>query len=55
MTDPKFLDAYDTGMSTGHHIMRPEGSKEDIGIHWRVVTCCWAATHAMQLDGDLVE
>jgi O-methyltransferase len=55
MTDPKFLDAYDTGMSTGHHIMRPEGSKEDIGIHWRIVTCCWAATHAMQLDGDFVE
>jgi len=51
MTDPKFLDAYDTGMSTGHHIMREEGSKEDIGIHWRVVTCCWAATHAVQLDG----
>ena len=42
-------------MSTGHRIMRPEGSKEDIGIHWRVVTYCWAATHAMQLDGDFFE
>jgi O-methyltransferase len=55
MHDPKFIDAYDTGMSSGHHIMRKEGSKEDIGIHWRVMTCCWAAAHALNLDGDFVE
>src|SRR5881394_1483375 len=26
--------------------MWPEGSTEDIGIHWRIVTLCSAATHA---------
>src|SRR5882672_2261920 len=55
MSDPLFLSAYDAGMSSGHHIMRPEGSIEDIGIHWRIVTCCWAATHASRLPGDFVE
>jgi O-methyltransferase len=55
MSDPLFLSAYDAGMSSGHHIMRPEGSTEDIGIHWRIVTCCWAATHASHLPGDFVE
>jgi O-methyltransferase len=55
MSDPHFMAAYDAGMSSGHHIMRPEGSNEDIGIRWRIVTCCWAAAHAAQLGGDFVE
>jgi hypothetical protein len=55
MNDPHFLASYDSGMNSGHHILRPEGSTDDIGIHWRVVTCCWAAAHATRLASGFVE
>ena len=44
--NPRFFDAYDAGSLSAINIMWPEGSTEDIGIHWRIVTLCSAATHA---------
>ena len=55
MEDVRFLDAYRAGMDSGHHILRPPGSAEDIHIEWRVHVLVWAASHAAQLDGDFVE
>lgn len=42
-------------MSSGHKILRPAGSTDDIHIEWRAHICCWAAWHAKQLPGDFVE
>lgn len=53
--DPSFQKAYAAGMNSGHHIMRARGSTDDIHIEWRVHLCCWAAQHALHLDGDFVE
>src|SRR4051794_14563004 len=36
MSDARFLSAYRRGMDSGHQIMRPAGSREDIQIKWRV-------------------
>lgn len=55
MSDNRFLSAYQRGMDSGHQIMRPPGSKEDIHIEWRVAIACWAAHHASRLPGDFVE
>ena len=55
MTDPRFLSAYKRGMDSGHQILRPAGSREDIHIEWRVAIACWAAHHATRLPGDFVE
>lgn len=55
MSDKKFLSAYKRGMDSGHQIMRPPGSSEDIHIEWRVAIACWAAQHATRLPGDFVE
>jgi O-methyltransferase len=55
LTNPKFQSAYRRGMDSGHQIMRPAGSKEDIHIEWRVAIACWAAHHASRLAGDFVE
>jgi hypothetical protein len=55
LSDPKFIRAYNAGMDSGHQIMRPAGSNEDIKIKWRVAVSCWAAHHAAKLDGDFVE
>ena len=53
--DPRFIHAYQTGMQSGHKIVRPKGSRDDLHIEWRVLVCCWAAWHARQLPGDFVE
>jgi len=53
--DPRFVQAYQAGMQSGHKIVRPKGSREDIHIEWRVLVCCWAAWHARRLAGDFVE
>ena len=42
-------------MDSGHQIMRPAGSKDDIHIEWRVAIACWCARHASHLAGDFVE
>ncbi len=55
MSDSRFLAAYGRGMDSGHQIMRPPGSRDDIQIKWRVAICCWAGRHASRLAGDFVE
>jgi len=55
LRDPTFQAAYRAGMSSGHKILRPAGSTDDIHIEWRAHICCWAAWHAKQLPGDFVE
>lgn len=52
---PRFANAYERGMQSGHVIGREPGSTTDIHIEWRIHTCCWAAWHASKLDGDFVE
>lgn len=52
---PRFAESYEKGMQSGHKIGRPKGSNIDIGIRWRVYTCCWAASHGAKLEGDFVE
>jgi O-methyltransferase len=54
LSDPKFLAAYSRGMNSGHHILRPKGSTEDIHIEFRVYIECWAAQYGLHLDGDFV-
>lgn len=55
LADPRFIQAYQRGMSSGHKIGRPKGSTLDIHVEWRVYTCCWAASQASRLPGDFVE
>jgi hypothetical protein len=55
LREARFTRAYQAGMNSGHHILRPQGSDEDIHIEWRVAVCCWAAWHATHLAGDFVE
>jgi O-methyltransferase len=55
LQDPRFVSAYDRGMNSGHHIMRPVGSNADLHIEWRVHVLLWAAEHGMKLEGDFVE
>jgi O-methyltransferase len=52
MHDPRFLDAYDAGIHSGH-IFTPPG--QDLHIEWRVAVACWAAKHGSRLQGDFVE
>jgi O-methyltransferase len=51
LADPLFRHSYRLGAESGHRICSPE----DLHIEWRVYVCCWAASHAIQLDGDFVE
>ncbi len=53
--DPRFMSAYQRGMQSGHHILRPVGSGDDIHIEYRTYICCWAAEMASKLPGDFVE
>ena len=55
LTDPAFRAAYSRGMNSGHHIARPRGSDDDVHIEWRVHVVLWAASQALQTDGDFVE
>ncbi len=55
LSDEKFMNAYRHGMDSGHKIGRHSGSSEDIHIEWRVFVNCWAAQHALHLQGDFVE
>lgn len=49
--EPKFVEAYQKGMNSGHSI----AGGGDFHIEWRVYQYCWAAFHAMHLEGDFVE
>lgn len=55
LTDPRFIEAYELGMGSGHKIMRKSDGSEDIHIEWRVMVALWAASHARKLEGDFVE
>jgi O-methyltransferase len=55
LVSPRFTAAYKAGMDTGHKIGRAAGSAADVHIEWRTYVCCWAAEHALKLDGDFVE
>lgn len=55
LTDARMAGAYKAGMDSGHQIGRPPGSRDDIGIRWRVAIACWCAHHAAKLPGDFVE
>jgi len=51
LREPKFVEAYQRGMFSGHKI----GGGGDLHIEWRVHQYVWAGHHAMHLDGDFVE
>jgi O-methyltransferase len=55
LADPRFQRAYRRGMDSGHHVVRPRGSDEDLHIEWRIHVVLWAAGHALRLPGDFVE
>jgi hypothetical protein len=58
LRDTRFLSAYDRGINSGHRIgdfVKRAGGPDKLGIEWRVHVCCWAASHARLLPGDLVE
>ncbi len=46
--EPRFAQAYAAGLDTGHEF----GA---ISHEWRVYLACWAASHALHLEGDFVE
>jgi O-methyltransferase len=45
---PGFQEAYSLGARSGHKF-------PGISHEWRVHIACWAAAHALHIDGDLVE
>lgn len=49
MDNLKFINAYNLGKQTGALDNHPGD------IHFRAYTACWAAKHALKLDGDFVE
>jgi hypothetical protein len=51
LREPRFRSAYDAGMASGHRI----NGGGDLGIEWRVHVACWAASQALQIEGDFVE
>lgn len=51
MADARFREAYRVGAESGHRICPPD----QLHIEWRVYVCCWAAEHALRLQGDFVE
>ncbi|UCD75410.1 MAG: class I SAM-dependent methyltransferase [Phycisphaerales bacterium] len=55
LRDPRFVAAYESGMSSGHKLGRAAGSDVGVDIQWRVHVACWAGWHARQLEGDFVE
>lgn len=53
LEEPDFLESYDRGMQSGHSLGRE--APDDLNIRWRIYTCCWAARHAANIEGDFVE
>ncbi len=48
MNDNEFIAAWNKGKNSGH-------SFGDIDIRWRAHVACWAAQHAVKLNGDFAE
>ena len=51
LDEPRFLSAYHAGMASGHKI----NGGGNLGIEWRIHVGCWAASHALRIEGDFVE
>jgi hypothetical protein len=51
LNDTRFQEAYRLGEDSGHRICAPG----DLHIEWRVYVCCWAARHALHVQGDFAE
>jgi hypothetical protein len=50
MKDPLFMESYELGKNTdGGTLLK------DYDIQWRIHVLCWAASHAMHLEGDFVD
>jgi O-methyltransferase len=50
LKDPLFAESYELGKNTdGGTLLK------DYDIQWRIHVLCWAARHAMHLDGDFVD
>jgi len=47
--EPRFRAAYEAGLATIH------SRRPDLQVAWRVYVCCWAADHALKLEGDFIE
>src|SRR5438477_421238 len=39
--EPRFMRAYQRGMQSGHHMVRPKGSDTDIHLEWRTHVMLW--------------
>lgn len=48
-SDPRFAKAIEAGLAT------IRSRRPDLQVAWRVYTVCWAAEHALQLQGDFIE
>lgn len=50
LKDPLFIESYNLGKNT-------DGGKllENYDIEWRIHVLCWAASHALHLEGDFVD
>lgn len=51
LDNPRFRESYALGIQSGHRICDPA----NLHIEWRVYLCCWAAQHALRVEGDFVE
>jgi O-methyltransferase len=54
LLDDRFTNAYAAGMGSGHSFTWP-GVDKAVDMPWRVYMACWAATHALNVEGDFVE
>lgn len=50
LKDPLFIESYELGKNTDNGTLL-----KDNDIQWRIHVLCWAASHAMHLEGDFVD
>lgn len=50
LKDPHFMESYNLGKNTDEGTLL-----KDYDIEWRIHVLCWAAKHAIHLDGDFVD
>ncbi|MEO8413520.1 MAG: TylF/MycF/NovP-related O-methyltransferase [Ginsengibacter sp.] len=50
LNDPLFIESYDLGKNTDGGMLL-----KNYDIQWRIHVLCWAARHAMHLEGDFVD